>query len=196
MFAAIRGNAGSGPPWEFYAFVVAVLAFLFGDGLLRLVGNLITRRFKWEPKPFVDLAGNFKAGISHEYHNERVVTQALVARQVSLPLRLVRLVVRRERVPRRITVMRLLKGGAQQEIKSGIPETFQGPMPTTAYLPTWNVRKSRTARDLTKTRLLCVIAVGRRGVMTRRVQREHKGLIDPAALTTTEKSPPQPSPAS
>jgi hypothetical protein len=170
-----------------YALIVAVLAFLFGDGVLRLVVNLIARRYKWEPAPFIDSNSQFKAGMSHDYATNRVITHALVAMQPSLLLSAVSLLVHRRRLPRRIEVLQLVDSPEQSiDIEPGKPYTWTKAVHSSQSLPGWKHLGEFGPRDLSKVRLKCVVQVGRRSAKVKRVTRPRRGVLDPTKLKASK----------
>jgi hypothetical protein len=191
--AAILGasQSGSGSTRiELIGLILAVLVFLFGDGVLRLVGNLFTRRYKWEPRPFVDTAGRFKAGVSHEYETKRTITHASVVMQPSLPLRTLTLLLRWRRLPRNLIILSLLAGNETIDVERGSPMTWQTTMPLKQSLPSWNLLRGYKSKDLAKVRLMCVIQFGRRSAMSKRVRRLSRGQIEPGPLESTAVADP------
>lgn len=150
------------------SFGVAVLAFIFGDGLFRHVANLTTRRFKWETGPLVDSNDRVRASISHDYPTKRSITHALVVVQQPLLRRLLFLL-RGEKLGRWFIVIELLDG--QLDLEPGLSVPFTGTLPETAKVPTWNVFRSRVKRQTEALRLICLIQASRRRVMTRKLKR-------------------------
>jgi hypothetical protein len=156
--------------WEFWAVVVAVATLLFGDGLLRLVANLVNRRFKWEPKPFIDRFRGFRAGVSHDYDKPRMITHAMVVAPQPLLLRMLYLL-RAERIPRRILVHNLMDEAHPRTIAPGGLLPFEDQLPDETPVPAWNVFRGRVSRNTSSVRLMCLVHPVRRRPLTRNVKR-------------------------